>query len=68
MYKIGDNVKYRCPQKLQSVGEIVSKHKILDSGNKLEIGKILYLIKYDEGCYLDNVLEEDIIGNWRLKQ
>ena len=60
-FKVGDSIKYICPMKLDTVGEIVSVHKILDSTNKSEIGKILYLVKYDNVCYEDHVLEDDIL-------
>lgn len=62
-YKVGDKVKYRCPIKLHANGEIERIYKVLDSKDEYYRDKIMYAIKFDDACYADHVVEEDIIGN-----
>lgn len=66
MYKVGAIVKYKCPDKFESKGKIISKYKILEDVRENVVGKIVYTINYDNRCCLDHVFEEDII-NGRIK-
>lgn len=63
-YEVGDKVKYRCPIKLQANGEIEIIYKVLDSKDEYYRDKIIYVINFDDVCYADYVVEEDIIGTW----
>lgn len=63
-YKTGDKVKYITTTGVQREGVILQINLILNAVFKFMEGTIEYIVEYDETCYPDRVIEEDIIiGN-----